>query len=210
MLDFLLQFVEKIDKFLNWKFLTLCFFATLIILFAIHIPFICNILEPMYTTIRISLVLIWLFSFVGIVYKSLDCIFMQFKNKFEQKKLERQNELEHEQQKIKFENTMKSLLASLSPKEIAILKFMLNEDGCMTWLPVTDITVLSLVYKKCLLPIFTTSIICGDLLNSKSCFAYTISPDLLSYIKAHFNVLNSQWENISSADYLKIYQQQLE
>lgn len=209
MSEFFVQLAEKIDKILNWKFLSLCFFVSLLILFAIHIPIICNILEPMYTTIRIFLTLICLLSSAGIIYNCFAQIFSHYTDKIVQRKLERQAELEREKQNLEFENSMKSLINSLSPKEIAIIKFLLNEDGYMAWLPVENITVLSLFHKKCLSPIFNTSSVCGELFNHKSCFAYAISPDLLSYIKAHYDSLILQWDNIPKAD-MRIYQQQLE
>ena len=143
MSEFFVQFVEKIDKFFTWKFLRRYFFMSSIILLTIQIPLICNILEPMYTTIRISLALIWLLSFAGIVCKSLDCIFMYVKNKIIQKKLEYQTIGEHE----KKQNQYIQQLKNLSEVEKKIMDLVLKNPYSGTCVPKNNATVHTLLYK---------------------------------------------------------------
>ena len=141
--DFLAQLAENIEKFLTWKFLTLCFFVSLIVLLAIQIPLVCNILETMYTTIRIFLVVICLFSFAGILYKSLACCFIYVQKNFEQLNLERKTALEREKRQSHYIQQLKQL----SEAENKFMQLALKNSYSGICLPKNNAAVHTLLYK---------------------------------------------------------------
>ena len=97
-----------------------------------QILLICNILKPMYTTIRAFLILICLLSFAGILYKSLAYCFACV-----HRKSEREKKQSHYMQQFKY----------LSEAEDKIMQLALKNPYAGTLLPKYNAAVNTLLYK---------------------------------------------------------------
>ncbi len=145
----LLETMRSLEKYLSWAVLVPCFFTTTALLLIFQIFPLYIILEPMYTTIRITTAILCLLSFCGLLYKGLFelCTRLYRKVKVRNETIKRQ---EHILEQIRL----------LSKAEQQIFNYVRNGNSCGVWVCEADAAVQTLLYKGLL-----------QTITDKTCFA---------------------------------------
>ena len=128
----------------------------------------------MYTTIRITLTLICLFSFAGLLYKTFsDLCFMLF------------TKISVRQEKARQHKQNTQQIQAISQQERAVLDYVNSGDSCGVWVSELDAAVLTLLHKGLLERIGDTKCFADWPPNSDeraSCILATIPQDIASVL----------------------------
>ena len=168
----LFELMQSVKKYLSWSILLPCCFTSTALL--LMTQFVRNIIEPMYTTIRITLTLICLFSFAGLLYKAFSDLCAMLFTKFSttQEKARRQKQITQQ-------------IQSLSQQERAVLEYVKSGDTCGIWVSELDSAVLTLLHKVLLERIGDTKCFADWPPNSDeraSCILVVIPNEVLKFI----------------------------
>ena len=190
----LIEAVQSLEKILVWRVLCPSFMLSLSSFLVLKNLSKCFILGAMLTAIEEALLGIAVISGVAIVYK----IVASWIVKLFEPVMNRRKEREQKEK-------INTLLSSLRPAEISILKFIFNREG-VAWLPAYNGHVMKLFVKGLLKTYHQVSSLRAlRYTETDQCFLSFIPDEIFEYLK-RYGLENNNWKSIEENSSLEIFQ----